>query len=157
MNMTLTTNKNFLSPVGFQFKINAQEFPNVEYFCTSVTLPGISLPESTVPFRGVNVAMTGDRLNFDELAIRFNVTEDMDNYIEMFNWMHNIIKDPKGESLKYDATLSILTSHNNVSKEITFKDCFPTTLSALEFSTQQTVVEYLQADASFKYTYYEIK
>ena len=154
---TLTTNKNFLSPVGFQFKVNATEFPNTEYFCSAVTLPGISLSESTVPFRGVNVAMTGDRLNFDELAIRFNVTEDMDNYIEMFNWMHNIIKDPKGESLKYDATLSILTSHNNVSKEITFKDCFPTTLSALEFSTQQTDVEYLQADASFKYTYYEIK
>jgi hypothetical protein len=27
----------------------------------------------------------------------------------------------------------------------------------LEFSTQQTEIEYLQADASFKYTYYEIK
>ena len=75
----------------------------------------------------------------------------------MFNWMHNIIKDPKGESLKYDATLAILTSHNNVSKEITFADCFPTSLSALEFSTQQTDVEYLQAEVSFKYTYYEIK
>ena len=155
--MTLTANKNFLSPVGFQFKVDAAQFPNIEYFCTSVTLPGISLSESTVPFRGVNVAMTGDRLNFDELAIRFNVTEDMDNYVEMFNWMHNIIKDPKGESYKFDATLSILTSHNNVSKEITFKDCFPTTLSALEFSTQQTDIEYLQADASFKYTYYDIK
>ncbi len=154
---TLTTNKNFLSPVGFQFKVNANEFPNTEYFCTAVTLPGISLSESNVPYRGVNIAMTGDRLNFDELAIRFNVTEDMDNYIEMFNWMHNIIKDPKGESYKFDATLSILTSHNNVSKEITFRDCFPTTLSAIEFSTQQTEIEYLQADASFKYTYYEIK
>lgn len=155
--MALTTNKNFLSPVGFQFKVNANEFPNTEYFCTAVTLPGISLSESNVPYRGVNIAMTGDRLNFDELAIRFNVTEDMDNYIEMFNWMHNIIKDPKGESYKFDATLSILTSHNNVSKEITFRDCFPTTLSAIEFSTQQTEIEYLQADASFKYTYYEIK
>lgn len=154
---TLTTNKNFLSPVGFQFKVNANEFPNTEYFCTAVTLPGISLSESNVPYRGVNIAMTGDRLNFDELAIRFNVTEDMDNYVEMFNWMHNIIKDPKGESYKFDATLSILTSHNNVSKEITFRDCFPTTLSAIEFSTQQTEIEYLQADASFKYTYYEIK
>ena len=155
--MTLTANKNFLSPVGFQFKVDAAQFPNIEYFCTSVTLPGISLSESTVPFRGVNVAMTGDRLNFDELAIRFNVTEDMDNYVEMFNWMHNIIKDPKGESYKFDATLSILTSHNNVSKEITFKDCFPTTLSALEFSTQQTDVEYLQADVTLKYTYFDIK
>lgn len=155
--MALTTNKNFLSPVGFQFKVDAAEFPNVEYFCTAVTLPGIALTEASVPYRGVNIAMTGDRLNFDDLAIRFNVTEDMDNYIEMFNWMHKIINDPKAESLKYDATLSILTSHNNVSKEIKFAGCFPTSLSALEFSTQQTDVEYLQADVTFKYTYYEIK
>jgi hypothetical protein len=155
--MTLTTNKNFLSPVGFQFRINAQEFPNLEYFCTAVTLPGVSLTESNVPYRGVNIAMTGDRMNFDELAIRFNITENMENYIEMFNWMEKIINDPNAESFKYDATLSILTSHNNVSKEITFKDCFPTSLSALEFSTQQTDIEYLQADAAFKYTYYEIK
>ena len=155
--MTLTTNKNFLSPVGFQFKVNAKQFPNVEYFCTAVTLPGITLSESNVPYKGVNVAMTGDRINFDELAIRFNVTENMDNYIEMFNWMHNIINSADAESYKFDATLSILTSHNNVSKEISFKDCFPTNLSALEFSTQQTDVEYLQADTSFKYTYYEIK
>jgi hypothetical protein len=155
--MSLTTNKNFLSPVGFQFKVNAKQFPNVEYFCTAVTLPGITLSESNVPYKGVNVAMTGDRINFDELAIRFNVTENMDNYIEMFNWMHNIINSADAESYKFDATLSILTSHNNVSKEISFKDCFPTNLSALEFSTQQTDVEYLQADTSFKYTYYEIK
>jgi len=155
--MSLTTNKNFLSPVGFQFKVNAKQFPNVEYFCTAVTLPGITLSESNVPYKGVNVAMTGDRINFDELAIRFNVTENMDNYIEMFNWMHNIINSADAESYKFDATLSILTSHNNISKEISFKDCFPTNLSALEFSTQQTDVEYLQADTSFKYTYYEIK
>ena len=155
--MALTTNKNFLSPVGFTFKLDASNFANTEYFCTQVTMPGLSLAEATVPYRGLNLSMTGDRLTFEDLAIRFNVTENMENYIEIFNWMHNIINDKNGESYKFDATLSILTSHNNVSKEIVFRDCFPTNLSALEFSTQQTDVEYLQADASFKYTYYEIK
>ena len=153
--MPLTTNKNFLSPTGFQFKIDEASFPNVGYFCTAVTLPDISLAEAATPYRGSNIAFTGDRLTFSDLAIRFNVTEDMDNYIEMFNWMHNIIND--GENYKFDATLSILTSHNNVSKEITFRDCFPTSLTALEFSTQQTDIEYLQADATFKYTYFEVK
>jgi hypothetical protein len=154
---TLTTNKNFLSPVGFQFQVDAKQFPNLEYFCTAVTLPGITLPESNVPYRGVNIAMTGDRLTFDELAVRFNVTEDMDNYVELYNWMHSIINSADAESYKFDATLSVLSSHNNVTKEITFRDCFPTSLSAVEFSTQQTDIEYLQADASFKYTYYDIK
>ena len=154
---TLTTNKNFLSPVGFQFKVNANEFPNTEYFCTAVTLPGISLSESNVPYRGVNIAMTGDRLNFDELAIRFNITEDMDNYIEMFNWMHNIIKDPKGESYKFDATLSILTSHNNVVKEVEFKGVFPTSMEPIQFDAQAESVEFVQMEIGFGYTYFEFK
>ena len=42
-------------------------------------------------------------------------------------------------------------------KEIIFKDCFPTNLSSLEFSTQQTEIEYLQADVTLKYTTFEIK
>ena len=120
--MALTTNKNFLSPVGFTFKLDASNFANTEYFCTQVTMPGLSLAEATVPYRGLNLSMTGDRLTFEDLAIRFNVTENMENYIEIFNWMHNIINSADAESYKFDATLSILTSHNNVSKEISFKD-----------------------------------
>jgi len=150
-----TENKNFLSPVGFQFKIDSTKYANVEYFCTAVTLPDLSLSETPTPYRGSNLAMTGDRINFGDLTIRFNITEDMENYIEMFNWMHDIIQ--KGEAHKSDATLSILSSHNNVTKEINFRDCFPTSLSAVEFSTQQVDIEYLQADVTLKYTYYEIK
>ena len=56
-----------------------------------------------------------------------------------------------------DGTLLILSSHNNVTKEIVFRDLFPTNLSSVEFSTQQTEVEYLQADVTFKYTYFEFK
>ena len=84
-----------MSPVGFVFKIDATNFANTEYFCTQVTMPGISLSEALVPYRGVNLAMTGDRLQFEDLAIRFNVTENMENYIEIFDWMHNLIQAPR--------------------------------------------------------------
>ena len=152
---TLTTNKNFLSPVGFQFKIDSAIYPNLEYFCTAVTLPDISVTEAPVPYRTVNTAVSGDRISFSSLALRFNITEDMENYIEMFNWMHRLVSNPENQVA--DATLSILSSHNNVTKEIIFKDCFPTNLSSLEFSTQQTEIEYLQADVTLKYTTFEIK
>tara|TARA_B110000977_G_scaffold160836_1_gene205447 strand:+ start:426 stop:884 length:459 start_codon:yes stop_codon:yes gene_type:complete len=151
----VTTNKNFLSPVGFQFKLDSNQYSNIEYFCTSVTLPSLGITEATNNFRGLNMSMSGDRMTFDDLTIRFNITENMENYIETFNWLHNMINE--GESFKSDATLLILTSHNNVSKEIRFTDCFPTNLSAVEFSTQQTDVEYLQADVTFKYSYFDFK
>lgn len=156
--MALTTNKNFLSPVGFTFKLDATNFANTEYFCTQVTMPGISISEAVVPYRGLNLAMTGDRLTFEDLAIRFNITENMENYVEIFDWMHNIITTGGTENqYKFDATLMIMSSHNNLNKSIRFKDVFPTSLTAVEFNSQSTDVEYLQADVSFKYTSFEFE
>jgi len=152
---TLTANKNFLSPVGFSFKIDQINFANLEYFCTSVTFPGISLSEVQVPYRGVNLAQTGDRMIFDDLAIRFNITENMENYLELFNWMHNIINKKDAEDYKYDASLLIMSSHNNMVKTVKFQEIFPTSLSTVEFNSQSTDVEYLQADVSFRYTLFE--
>lgn len=151
---TLTTNQNFLSPVGFKFIIDNTLYPNLEYFCTGVTLPSLTLSEAPTPYRGVNFGVTGDRLTFDDLTIRFNVTENMENYIETFEWIQNIVNG--GEDYKSDAILSVLSSHNNVTKQIKFIDIFPISLSAVEFSTQQTDIEYVQADVTFKYSYFEI-
>ena len=149
----LTTNKNFLSPTGFQFTIDRQKYPNIEYFCTQVTLPTLNLAESPVPYRGVNMALPGDRLQFGDLAITFNVTENMENYIETFDWMHRCINSKEDQS--EDATLIILTSHNNPNKKIKFTDVFPVALDGFDFSTQQAEVAYVQATATFAYTVME--
>ncbi len=152
---TLTTNKNFLSPVGFQLKVNHTLYPNLEYFVVSAALPSISLSASEMPYRGVNLSFTGDRLTFDDLAIRANITENMENYVETFDWMHNLIQNKGAEELKVDATLLILSSHNNVTKEIKFSGIFPTSLSAVEFDAQADSVEYAQMDVTFQYTNFE--
>ena len=57
---------------------------------------------------------------------------------------------------KYDARLMILTSHNNPQKEIKFNDLFPISLSSIEFNAQSTDIEYVQAQVTFKYSYFEI-
>tara|TARA_Y100000114_G_scaffold78199_1_gene71950 strand:+ start:4230 stop:4691 length:462 start_codon:yes stop_codon:yes gene_type:complete len=151
---TLTTNKNFLSPVGFQFTIDRQKFPNIEYFCTAVSLPSISLASVEVPYKGVALTEPGNRLEFGELTLAFNVTENLENYIETFNWMHDFV-NTKGD-YKEDATLLILNSHNNLSKEVRFNGIFPTNLDALEFDTKSGV-EYFNATVTFEYTSYEFK
>ena len=154
---TLTTNKNFLSPVGFQFKISSNQYPNLEYFAVAATLPGVNMSATQTPYKGVNLQFTGDRLQFEELSLRINVTENLENYIETFDWMHNIIQTNTAEDLKVDATLLILSSHNNVVKEIEFKGVFPTSLSPIQFDAQAESIEYVQMDISFAYTYFEFK
>lgn len=152
---TLTTNKNFLSPVGFQFKISSTEYPNLEYFAVGATLPGLSITAAEQSYRGVNLAFTGDRLSFDDLTLRINVTEDLDNYIETFNWLHNLAQTNNAEDQKVDATLLILTSHNNVNKEIQFKGVFPTGMAPIEFDAQAESIDYVQMDITFAYTNFE--
>jgi hypothetical protein len=54
-----------------------------------------------------------------------------------------------------DMTLQILTSHNNVAREITFVDAYPTNLSSLPFDTTITEANYLVANVSFNYSYFK--
>ena len=154
---TLTTNKNFLSPVGFQFKINSGRYANIEYFCIAASLPSVNLPSVPVPFKGVNLSATGDKLQFEDLTLRINVTENMENYIETFNWINTILQTGTAEDHKEDGTLMILSSHNNVNKQIEFKGLFPTGITGVEFNTQTTDVDFVQVDITFSYTYFEIK
>ena len=55
-----------------------------------------------------------------------------------------------------DATMTILTNKNNPIVECRFADVFPTSLSGLTYSQNQTDVEYLTATVTFKYKIYEI-
>ena len=59
-------------------------------------------------------------------------------------------------SMVSDAMLTILTNKNNPVVECRFRDVFPTSLSGLTYSQNQTDVEYLTATVNFKYTIYEI-
>ena len=55
-----------------------------------------------------------------------------------------------------DGVMTILTNKNNPVVECRFRDVFPTSLSGLTYSQNQTDVEYLTASVTFKYQIYEI-
>ena len=40
---------------------------------------------------------------------------------------------------------------------IKFQDVFPTSLTSVEFNSQTSDIEYLQADVTFKYTLFEFE
>tara|TARA_R110002072_G_scaffold91449_1_gene203949 strand:- start:41 stop:637 length:597 start_codon:yes stop_codon:yes gene_type:complete len=55
-----------------------------------------------------------------------------------------------------DGFLMLLSNKNNPIVEVRFRNIFPITLSALEFTQSATDVEYLTATADFAYEIYEI-
>ena len=173
------TNLNYLSPVNFDLLIN--KLPKTKYFCVGATLPGINFSEAQHNTTlAIESYLPGDKITFDPLVVRFAVDEDMKNYQEIYNWImalgpghdtddfKTLVGSTKytgtsittrGDDLEMysDATLMINTSSNNANVEFNFIDCFPTSLGAIEFSTDAQDVAYAQCDLTLRYTYYTIK
>ena len=55
-----------------------------------------------------------------------------------------------------DGSLTILNSNYNVNAIVKFENLFPVSLTSLEFDTTASDVQYFTADATFRYTVYNI-
>jgi hypothetical protein len=149
---------NFLSPNNFQIVIDNQSFKNVQLYVQKVSIPDMSLPKADLNGAMRNIGMAGDKMEYAPLDITFLIDEDLDNYREIHDWMIGqlSIEDKGTLSAKTrDITLIINTSHNNSTKEITFVDAYPVSLSSVPFESDISDVEYMVATASFEYSYYK--
>jgi len=160
------TNTSFLSPIGFKFQLN--NFPEVNYFCQSATLPGISIGSISVPTPLKTIDLPGDEVAFEELSIRFVVDENMKNWLSIYDWIVGLGFPTKEGQEKYtklatnselttDATLTVLTGNMNAQINFVFKECFPLSLSSIAFDSAGTDVEYVMADVTFRYDVYTVQ
>jgi hypothetical protein len=56
-----------------------------------------------------------------------------------------------------DATVTLLSSANNPIYRISYKDAFPVSLSGFTLSTTDTPDSIITADATFRFTYFDIE
>ena len=164
--------KNFLSPVGFKFLI--ERIPTVEFFCQTVNLPEISIGNRTIETRVKAYDTPGDKMTFGDLNLTFLINENMDNYYEIYKWMkglsnprheeefHNYLRGVKevGRQSNFqkattDARLLVLDSNFQTVTTTVFMNVFPISLSGVRFSADPTDIDYVTADATFKYTLLE--
>jgi len=156
-------NQNFLSPVGFKFICD--NIPNVEFFCQSANIPGVSVSEISVPTPFNPHYVAGDGVNYEELSIRIIVDENMKNWQEIYNWIINLGRpenlqgyaEQKKKGLNTQGVLTILTGSNTPQIEFHFKEMFPLSISGLSFDVNNTDITYLSADVTFRYNTYSIK
>jgi hypothetical protein len=177
---SLPTTYDYLRPNAFRFSV--KDIPNVSFTCQSANLPQLALGFAVQPTPFTDIPRIGDKLDFGSFTIRFLISEDMSNYLELYNWLvalgfpkdytqfDALIKNrpsrfpfkvnQRGESevLAYsDATLTILDSTNTPKVNIIYKDIFPISLEGLDFDIASAGVEYFTAIASFKYTLFEVE
>lgn len=152
------TNINQLNVVSFA--TNFLRMPGVNYFCQRVNIPGISLANTIQSTPFANIPIEGDVLEFEDLSLAFVVDEDMQNYLELYNWLHALgfperyaqYDNQAGKDIKSDVNIIIHTNKSNPNYSIVFKDVFPISLGVLNFDTNNTDLEPIIVDATFKYT-----
>ena len=82
------TKLDLASPTQFKFQI--LKLPKVEYFCTAVTLPGLSLNTVQQPTPLADIPLPGEKLSFGDLEMTFMVDENLENYQEISGWLFGL-------------------------------------------------------------------
>ena len=163
-------NRNFLSGVAFKF--NLAKFPKVDFFSNSARIPELNLELTTQASYLKNIDVPGERLTYGDLTLRFLVDENMENYISVYTWLKGLgfpettkeykdlttDKDGQRDNKEAfcDGTLSILNSNYREVAKVKFKDLFPTSLTSLDFDATNTDIQFFTAEATFKYTIYNL-
>jgi len=166
------SNPNLLHPNKFQ--LNFSRLPNTTFFCQSANLPGVNMGEilQSTPF--IDLYRPGEKIIYDTLNITFMVDEDLKSWKEIHDWIRALtfptdfaeyrrlpqLQSPfvVSDTPQYsDATLSLLTSANNINYRVKLHECFPTSLSSLIFSASDSPESVLTADAIFRFSYFDIE
>lgn len=164
-------NINPLNPNAFIFSV--QKLPELTFFVQDVELPTLQIGTVIQSSNVHDIKIPGETAEYGSLNLTFLVDEDFKNWKAIYTWMigltypsnHNIYtqflgSEKNAQSLSElakgysDASLSILDSSNNVVQNITFVDAYPTSLTALPFTSTNSDVNYLRATVEFQYTYY---
>jgi hypothetical protein len=163
---------NYLRIVGFRFFIHT--LPKVSYFVQSANIPALNLGTAVQPTPFIDLPHPGDKMTHGELTIRFMIQEDMSNYKELYNWLVGLgFPKTRKQFTDYtqsrgylyannlrplseypqlsDSTLMVLGSNNTPVARFDYFECYPTSLSGLEFDVSSGGSEYFHAEATFQY------
>lgn len=155
---------NYLSPLSFTIVVD--RLPHIEFFTQKLMIPSLSSSpiENSAPI--AKYWSPPDVLTYGDLDLTFIIDEDMKNYIEMLRWIEGITSPDNSEQyanlknseagIKSDITVILNNNHKNPNVKFTFKDCFPTTLSALSFDITGSDIQYIEATSTFRYTNFTV-
>jgi len=159
-------NINLLQPTAFKLIVDRVNYKNLEFFCQSVVLPALVANAAEVPYRRISrVPFAADALTYGELNANVLLDENMNSYVELYNWMHRLVeenevaasqRDPNSPPTYSDITVSILSSHNNITRTVKFKNCAPTTLGDVQLETTTGDVQGIVVPVSFRFTDFEL-
>ena len=131
------------------------------FLATATNLPGMTLGEVAVPFRGRNIYIAGDRPEFETWTTTFYNDTDFMIRNAMENWQNemNDFRNGGGRTnvSEYTADLIVeqLDRDDTVIKRYLLENCFPQAIGAIDLS-YDTTTEVETFDITWRYTHFEV-
>lgn len=151
---SVDNNLGFLYPNAHQLVL--AKAPGVQFFCSGVSIPSMSMGKATQPTLHTTVATPGDKMDFDPFSADFYVDANLNNWNQIFMWMKLIgmpeNKLPQGLTLNDLVTDISVIIKGSAPTKFTFIDAFPTFLRGLDFDVKITDLEPMTSTVSFEYT-----
>jgi hypothetical protein len=164
-------NPNFLAPNKFQ--LNFARTPNLQYFCQTITLPGIATSEIAMPNPFVELYSPGEKAIYDMLNVTFYIDEELKTWLEIHDWirgmtfptdfaeyvnLRNLSPNISNTATPQfsDAVLTLYSSANIPYFRFKFYDCFPTSLSTFFVTSTDSPENPITADCTFRFSYYNV-
>jgi hypothetical protein len=133
------------------------EIEDLAFLCTATSLPGMTIANINVPFRGRSIKIAGDRT-----IAAWQVTVLNDTNFKLRNaferWSNGINNMTDNEGLtnpvdyQVDAFVDHLDRNGNTIKSITLRGAYPTTISPIELSyAEATEIESFTVDLEYQY------
>jgi len=168
------SNPNMLQ--GNKFTLNFSRAPNLQYFCQTVTLPGISTSEIPVTNPFVELYAPGEKAIYDTLNVTFMVDQEMKGWLEIHDWIRALTFPKEYEEYQNlgklnqfataassrapqyaDGSITILSASNKPYFKFNFVDLFPIAIGGFVMSSTDTPESIITSDATFRFTYFDVE
>lgn len=168
----MSNDYNFLRPNSFRMVI--KNSPATSFTIQEANIPALmsDFANQTTPF--IDTPHPFDKLYHGNLEVEFIVSESMQNYMEIRDWMVTI-GFPNGyndykeitESLRgrknsqdflvSDISLIVLDSDNHELMVVDYLDAFPIQLGSIALNAKMANYNYVSVQATFAYRHNEIR
>ena len=147
----MSTVNNLLSPINFVFRI--ADAPKMEYLVQKVNIPGVTLGTADIPTPFVKLSQPGN-ISYDPLRVEFKVSEELESYLEIYNWMVTLgHPDDLGQykNRRSDLSVLILNSAKRPIMNVTFTNAYPINLTPIDLDVTMETLQYVTSMATFNF------
>ena len=115
------------------------EIEDLAFLCKGTQLPGMTLPSFTVPFRGRQIKIAGDR-TFEDWTITvlndtdFSIRSAFEKWMNFINKVSDNTGSTNAEDYQADAYVYQLDRSGETLRKYHFFDVFPTQVAPIELS-----------------------